>query len=192
LGTLGGNLSAATWANDAGEIVGWSTLPGEQVRHASAWKSAVISDLGALESLPCSSAAAINSSSQVVGEVDDCISIEHAALWDQGRVIDLNTFVPTSSGIVLEDADYINDRGEIIGYALLPNGDEHGYLLIPCDGDHPGIKDCDYGFVDASTAAQIRAQPSAAATENNQGPVEWRKRLDQRFIHRRNISGSRP
>jgi hypothetical protein len=31
----------------------------------------------------------------------------------------------------LADATFINDRGEIIGQGLLPNGDVHAYLLIP-------------------------------------------------------------
>jgi hypothetical protein len=29
----------------------------------------------------------------------------------------------------------INDRGEIAGTALLPNGETHAYLLVPCGED---------------------------------------------------------
>ncbi len=152
LGTFGGSYSSAIWLNDAGEIVGSSTLSGNQILHAFFWKNGAMTDLGALNEFPCSAALAINSRSQVVGNVDDCISVEHASLWQGGRLIDLNVFVPPDSGVVLEEADYINDRGEIIGFASLPNGDEHAFLLIPCDENHPGIEGCDYGMVDVLAA----------------------------------------
>jgi probable HAF family extracellular repeat protein len=143
LGTFGGHFSIANWLNDAGEIVGASTLPGDEVAHAFDWKSGVMTDLKALQEFPCSFALAINSSSQIVGQVDDCISVEHAALWEDSHLIDLNVFVPQGSGIVLEEADYINDGGEIIGYDLLPNGDEHGFVLIPCNHGAFGAENCD-------------------------------------------------
>ncbi|MGA8440735.1 MAG: hypothetical protein WB714_21090 [Candidatus Sulfotelmatobacter sp.] len=163
LGTFGGSYSSAIWLNDSGEIVGSSTLPGDQVLHAFFWKDGVMTDIGALNQFPCSAALAINSSSQVVGTVNDCISAEHAFLWDQGRLIDLNAFVPPDSGLVLEEADFINDRGEIIGFALLPNGDEHAFLLIPCDQDRP--EDCEDDTSNfASTGIQSNtASPSAAS-----------------------------
>jgi hypothetical protein len=31
----------------------------------------------------------------------------------------------------------INERGEIAGTGLLPNGDLHAVLLLPCDDEHP-------------------------------------------------------
>jgi probable HAF family extracellular repeat protein len=168
LGTFGGSYSSAIWINDAGEIVGSSTLPGDQILHGFFWKDGAMADLGALEEYPCSAALAINSSSQVVGNVDDCISVEHASLWSGGRLIDLNVFVPPDSGVVLEEADFINDQGEIIGYASLANGDEHGYMLIPCDENHPDVEGCDYSLVDVSAAASLSPVPLAPrATTTN-------------------------
>ena len=94
-----------------------------------------MSDLGTLEGLPCSAAFAINSGGQIVGSANDCVSVEHAFLWQDGHMIDLNVFVPPDYGLLLEEADFINDRGDIIGYAALANGDEEAFLLVPCDPD---------------------------------------------------------
>jgi probable HAF family extracellular repeat protein len=121
-----------------------------------------MTDLGALKNFPCSDALAINASGQIVGVANDCVQFEHAVLWQDGHLIDLNIFVPPDSGVVLEEADFINDHGEIIGYASLANGDEHAFLLIPCDENHPGLKGCDYGLLDASAAAAADPAPVAA------------------------------
>ena len=42
-----------------------------------------------------------------------------AALCRDGTAIDMNTLVPTDSTLFLESACSINDKGEIIGFALL-------------------------------------------------------------------------
>jgi hypothetical protein len=46
-------------------------------------------------------------------------------------MVDLNTLVPPGSKMHLVEAEYINDRGEIAGFGVLPNGDGHAFLLIP-------------------------------------------------------------
>ena len=58
----------------------------------------------------------------------------------------------------------INDRGEINGGGVLPNGDQHAFLLIPCDEEHPGVEGCDYDPVDAETSAQFNPAPITQAS----------------------------
>jgi hypothetical protein len=57
-------------------------------------------------------------------------------------MIDLNDFVPPGSDLRVTDAETINDRGEIAGSGLLPNGDFHAVVLIPCDADHGESEGC--------------------------------------------------
>jgi hypothetical protein len=40
------------------------------------------------------------------------------------------------SNVTLNNTININDRGEIVGLGVLPNGDQHVILLVPCD-DNP-------------------------------------------------------
>jgi probable HAF family extracellular repeat protein len=90
-------------------------------------------DLGTVSSDTCSSALGVNARNQVVGTSGVChVSNDHAFLWEQGRIFDLNTLVaPPPSGIRVTIAYSINDRGEIAASGTLPNGDVHAVLLIP-------------------------------------------------------------
>jgi len=67
--------------------------------------------------------------------------------------VDLNTLLPPGSSVLVPNAIGINDRGEIAAKGVLPNGDQHAVLLIPCDENHPGVEGCGYSMVDAATAA---------------------------------------
>ena len=68
-------------------------------------------------------------------------------------MVDLQTLLVPGSGITLSGspgrgAYNINDRGEIAGEGVLANGDARAVLMIPCDGNHPGIRGCDYSLVE--------------------------------------------
>ena len=56
-----------------------------------------------------------------------------AALWHDGAATDLNTLVPQDTALHLESACSINDKGEIIGFAVLKSnpGESHAYLAKP-------------------------------------------------------------
>ena len=118
---------------------------------------------------PCNFAQSINSHGQIVGfGRADCFNEDHTFLWENGGpLVDLQTLLVHRSDITLIAAIVINDRGEIVSVGMLPNGDTHSVLLIPCDENHAGIEDCDFDTVDAEPAAQGRpaqtTQASAAA-----------------------------
>jgi hypothetical protein len=71
----------------------------------------------------------INNHDQVVGHETDANDKEiMAALWEDGHGYDLNRLVARSS-LRMISANYINDRGDIVGYGILPNGDQRMFLL---------------------------------------------------------------
>jgi hypothetical protein len=78
---------------------------------------------------------------------------------------------------------FINDRREITGLGVLPNGDLHAFLMIPCDEDHLGIEGCDYSMVEAR--AQAPAAPVVREARLPMSPPTlWRKnnRFDLRAL----------
>jgi probable HAF family extracellular repeat protein len=167
LGTLpGGISSSAHWINDAGEIVGFSGIQNDQFLHAVLWNPEIV-DLGTVDGDPCSLAQSINSSGQIVGGTLDCstgVSL-HAFLWENGGpMVDLNTLIPPGSNLQLNQAESINDRAEIAGQATTSSGENHAFMLIPCDEHHPGVEGCDYSLVDRSTAT--RAVTSLPVAQN--------------------------
>jgi probable HAF family extracellular repeat protein len=174
LGTLGGNMGDAKKITDAGEVIGWATNAGDQAVLAFLWRDGVMTNLGTVDGDPCSIAEGINSKVQIVGVSWDCTTFLHAFLWEKGSIVDLNTLVPPGSGVELTYADQINERGEITVNGTLLDGDNHAFLLIPCDEDHPGVEGCDYSLVDGTAAPS----PRTAATKAS-GPMPpaslWRR-----------------
>jgi probable HAF family extracellular repeat protein len=165
LGTLGGDFGSANWLNDAGEVVGWATNQGNQAALAFLWRNGLITDLGTVDGDQCSIANSINSHVQIVGISAPCdFSIQHVFLWEKGSILDLNALILPGSDLTLREPTFINDRGEIVGNGVLPNGDHHAFLLIPCDETHPNVEGCDCNLADPSAAAQVRAAPLTQPT----------------------------
>jgi probable HAF family extracellular repeat protein len=103
----------------------------------------------------CSVAYAINSKGQLVGGSEDNCggSNAQAFLWEYGSLVDLNAFISPGSGVQLTVALSINEGGAIASLGLLPNGDQHAFVLIPCDVGHSDEEGCDYSLADATAAA---------------------------------------
>jgi probable HAF family extracellular repeat protein len=173
LGGFGGSFSTASGINDAGEVVGYSYFSGDLVKHAFLWRNGVMTDLGTVGTDPCSFANNINSKGQIVGgsQNAECNPFTHAVLWENGEPgVDLNTLISPSTGLQLIVADWISDRGEIVGLGhdpTCPNGDRcdaHVFVLIPCDEGHANIEGCDYEHVEAMTEAPVQPAQIAPAS----------------------------
>jgi hypothetical protein len=52
----------------------------------------------------------------------------HAALFEHGKVYDLNTLIPPGSGWTLTKANAISNTGVIVGAGIL-NGQHRGFIL---------------------------------------------------------------
>ena len=145
LGTFGGTFGVARAVNDAGDVAGAATTV-DEAGHAFLWRKGKMIDLGTIGNDPCSVAHDINANGLVVGTSTDCFGTElHGFVWQPGgQMIDLNAFVPPESDLTITDGETINDRGEIAGSGMLPNGDFHAILLVPCSSnpsDSDGCRD---------------------------------------------------
>ena len=151
LGTFGGDFGSANWLNEPGDVAGWAFTEGNQAVHAFLWRKGVMTDLGTVDSDPNSEAFVVNSKRQVVGATqDDNFNYVHAFLWERSSIADLNALiVPADSGVQLNAAVGLNEKGEIVAQGTLPNGDQHVYLLIPCDENHMEVDACDYSLYEA-------------------------------------------
>jgi probable HAF family extracellular repeat protein len=160
LGTFGGTVGNALSLNDAGKVVGFAAYPGDQIYHAALWDDSGMTDLGTLD--VNSFATDVNSHTQIVGfSTNAQLSNHQGFLWENGGpVVDLNSLVPPGSQLLLTDPANINDRGEIAGVGVDANGNQHAFLLIPCDNDDAGWQSA-AGETSANSAAPT--QHAAAA-----------------------------
>jgi len=155
-GSIGGDCTGAFVLNDAGEAAGFGCTKGNFFFHATFWsRDGQITDLGTVGGDPCSSAKAINARGQVVGDsislanCNSTLEATRAFLWQHNAIFDLNTLIPPNSPLYLVHPQTINDRGEIAGFGTDESGNQHAFLLIPCDKHHPGVEGCDYSMVEA-------------------------------------------
>ena len=128
-GTFGGNFACA--ANNLGQVVGQSDLPGDETTHGFIWQNGVMTDLGTIPGDLASFPSAINDAGQVVGGGLDPDFNLHAFIWQNGVMADLNTLIPVDSGLYLQLADSINATGQIVGFGMTSTGETHGYLATP-------------------------------------------------------------
>jgi probable HAF family extracellular repeat protein len=113
--------------NNHGQVVGNS---GE---NAFLWQGGVRTDLTMLGRGGYSTAFGINDQGQIVGLSCPVIKTgkyNHAVLWQNGQVYDLNSLIPSGSKYEIVVGDAINNRGQILCSAIL-NGKSHTVILTP-------------------------------------------------------------
>lgn len=136
LGSLGGPNSFATAINNAGKIVGGANTGASPTSNTHAFLytgTGPMQDLGTLGG-QFSWATGINNSGQVVGaSTSTGDPNNHAFLYDasKGAMHDLNNLVASSSGLTLQFANAINDKGQIVGSGTNGAGQTHAFLLSP-------------------------------------------------------------
>ena len=130
LGVIGGYNSRARAINDAGQVVGTSTIDSSGARHAFLFEDGNMHDLGTLGG-EYSEARAINSSGVVVGlsAVTGFYDVS-PFIYSAGSMVDLNSLLEPSSGWLLTNATSINDLGQIVGSGTI-DGETHGFILTP-------------------------------------------------------------
>lgn len=143
---FGGQFNYANAVNDRGDVVGAGDLEGDLTAHAFLLRGESLIDLGTLPEDTNSIAVGVNNRGQVVGFSDlapgppfgpplilsacPC----HAVIWENGKVTDLNTVIPASSGWQLMNAFAINERGQVVGTGTL-NNELRAFLLTPQEGN---------------------------------------------------------
>ena len=138
--------------NDRGNVAGFSDLPGDGPTIAQAnfqaffWSrrrylcngakvpGGSICNLGALGPNLLSQALGVNNRDQVVGlsQITVGTSVQnHAFIWQNGRMTDLNDLAAPGTTLTLTIAQEINDSGEVTGQATMPSGATVAFEAIP-------------------------------------------------------------
>ena len=123
--------SIAQAINDTSDIVGTARF-GNDYEHAALWKNGQVFDLGSFGE--GSIAYDINNNGVIVGEVFEANSEFGAFVYRDGQMSDLLTGTGWHNGY----ATSINDNGQIVGFAVSPNGYSHAFLATPNAVPAPG------------------------------------------------------
>jgi probable HAF family extracellular repeat protein len=130
LGTLGGRASQALGINDDGVIVGVASTPSDDT-HPFVYHDGSMTDLGLSDGFLQGVAWSINAGGDIVGTEDKMVFLSsHAFIHTHGTTTDLNDLISADSGWVLQEANTINDIGQIVGYGRF-EGQQRAFLLTP-------------------------------------------------------------
>jgi len=136
LGTLGGSIAGAGDVNNAGQVVGSSSLPGdapgiptvEPFSHAFLWsRSTGMIDLGTLGGTR-SGAGSINERGQVAGNSLPSNGGTHAFRWSPAFGLEDIGLFPGASPSSFTFATDISDSGLVTGYGLIADGAQRGFV----------------------------------------------------------------
>ena len=147
-----GNLGGTAWntpmaINNQGVIVGFSDLTGDLGGnnpnfHAFLWvRPGPMQDLGTLPGDAISEALGVNAQNQIVGvSYGAGFTSPRAFIYQNGRMVDLNTLTLPNSPVYLQVGGDINDEGVIAGQGCLPANCAAGtsfvsFVAIPTGND---------------------------------------------------------
>jgi probable HAF family extracellular repeat protein len=134
LGTLGGNRSQGNGINNAGQVVGYSTLLSPAGRdHAFVYSNGTMTDLNSLVTSSGGrvawTAASINDIGQIVGSSDtDSGGADNAFLYSGGTLSDLGTL---GDHYNFSQSTAINASGQVTGRTVIPGASfppDHAFL----------------------------------------------------------------
>jgi len=134
LGTLGGDESAAYAVNDLGQIAGAADRPGFDDRAMFLWEDGIMRDLGGIAGFSTLGPWAINNLGEIVGATFEEDTFNARAFYwaeDSGPAI-VQDLLPPDSGITVEFAGDINDRGQFVGWGYTDDRFRaQGFLVSP-------------------------------------------------------------
>jgi probable HAF family extracellular repeat protein len=137
--------SSGTALNEKGTVVGvYSYLdlksPGDvshDILRAFRYDGVRFIDLGTLGG-GNAQAHGINKAGDIVGSSDLPGDVnEHAFLFRQGHIYDLNDLIPAGTGFTLKDASAINQAGQILVNGTDAQGNNRAFLLTPDSKNTP-------------------------------------------------------
>src|SRR5690242_19530749 len=130
-GTAFFDASSGNAVNDKGQVAGKIWYLNAIGPHACLFTDGQIIDLGTFGGTT-SEGLGINHAGHVVGYATlPSDQAYHAFIYTSGEgMTDLNTLIPSESGWVLQVAQAINNRDEIVGYGMI-NGKSRAFLLKP-------------------------------------------------------------
>lgn len=131
LGNFGGSGgSMGNAINAAGHVVGNASLPTVGYSHGFFYDGQQMHDLGTFGGW-LSTAEGINAKDEIVGTSTLPDFTNLAYLYTGGVMLDLNTLVDNLDGWQLWTATAINDKGTIIGRAIVPGTiDQHSFMAV--------------------------------------------------------------
>jgi probable HAF family extracellular repeat protein len=131
-----GTGSLAIAINNPGVVAGTVGSADNTTQYGAVWTNDVLTSFGLLPGDFGGEADSINSRGQVVGgNWDSNFYWNHAFIWQNGVMTDLNTLIPYNANLYAVFAAAINDRGQIGGQAVVISGPEkgniHSFLATP-------------------------------------------------------------
>ncbi|MFE6282280.1 hypothetical protein [Streptomyces sp. NPDC057877] len=125
--------SSANGINDAGDVVGHTSVTSTEPSHAFVYRNGTMTDLGTGHGPgSVSSANDINTAGQVVGYRAATVTApDRATLWENGTLRDLGALDPGTPDAADREsvAHAVNERGQVVGSAMPASGaPPHGFL----------------------------------------------------------------